>query len=772
MADERPPAEGHGVRTELSRDLTLFHVTMMGVGMMIGAGVFVGMGPTIAKAGPGGVLLTFALNGVVALCTAMGYAELASAVPRAGGAYNYARIGFGQGVSFLAGWMEWFASAVAGSLYAITFATYVVQFMRHLTGPAEGAAATGGQVLAALPETGVAWYQRAVAVGVALFFIWINYRGVSETGKTGALITLGQTAALALIAVAGVVVAIAGPEKLSTFRPFLPRGFSAVLVTMGMTYVAFEGFEVIAQAGDETIQPRRNLPKAMLYSVGIVVVTYLGVGFAAVVATHGAGESAARWFRQEPETAFFHAITRLLPGVGAWLVIAAVIFASTSALNATIFSATRVSYALGRDRMLPPGLARISRKRRIPHVALFATATIVVAVAALLPVHHVAASASIMFLLLFFLVNLSVIRIRRHLGDELTYGYVMPLFPLIPLAAIVIQPLLAVHVFEVSPLAWIICGGWLAASGAIYFLYGRTHATERPGRIVTLEEVEEPEARGREYAVLLPVANPANAVQLIQAAIAVAQKKNGEIDILHMVPIPEQVPLEAAGHYLAEGREAVVEAMLYTAVAVPANRSVRYCRNAARGILSAAREKRTDLIMLGWRGRSYRREFVFGSTLDPILERSPCDVAVLRDCSKRSYDRVLVTVSGGPNLPLALELADTFATPETGRITCLNVRRKGESTRGAARSIEFLLKAVGTGGDRYVVKFAESDDLVGTIAQTAEDHDLVIMGASARSRWHRIFAGTLPEDVALRTPRPFIMCKAAGRIESFLQRWI
>ena len=94
---------GKPVESELSRDLTLFHITMMGLGMMIGAGVFLGIGNAVYVAGPGGALLTFLLNGIIAMFTALSYAELSSAVPRAGGAYNYARIGFGQGTSFVAG---------------------------------------------------------------------------------------------------------------------------------------------------------------------------------------------------------------------------------------------------------------------------------------------------------------------------------------------------------------------------------------------------------------------------------------------------------------------------------------------------------------------------------------------------------------------------------------------------------------------------------------------------------------------------------------------
>ncbi len=118
------------VTAELSRDLSLFHLTMMGLGMMIGAGVFLGIGNAIRIAGPGGVLLTFALNTLLALFTAMSYAELSSAIPRAGGAYNFARIGFGGGTSFLAGWMEWFASSVAGSMYG--------HYLCHLHGSLPG----------------------------------------------------------------------------------------------------------------------------------------------------------------------------------------------------------------------------------------------------------------------------------------------------------------------------------------------------------------------------------------------------------------------------------------------------------------------------------------------------------------------------------------------------------------------------------------------------------------------------------------------------------
>ena len=385
--------------SELSRDLSLFHITMMGLGMMIGAGVFLGIGNAIYIAGPGGVLLTFTLNGIIAILTAMSYAELSSAVPRAGGAYNFARLAFGRGTSFTAGWMEWFASSVAGSLYAVTFAIYTVRYFQGLG------------LLSWLPFSTYT-IEKIVALLIASLFLYVNYRGASETGKIGAFFTLGQTLFLIFIGLVGILVFIKDPSRIQNLSPYLPFGWTKILITMGFTYVAFEGYEVIAQAGDEAIDPKRNLPKAMIYSVAIVTFTYVIVAFATIVAVKagapGVEGAPWEWIGSFRERGFGEAVSRLMP-YGNFFLTIAVIFASLSALNATIYSATRASYALGRDRMLPKFFANISPKRKTPWVALLFTGCIVIGVAVLLPTMDVASSASIMFLFLFFLVNVSVI---------------------------------------------------------------------------------------------------------------------------------------------------------------------------------------------------------------------------------------------------------------------------------------------------------------------------------------------------------------------------
>ena len=121
--------------------------------------------------------------------------------------------------------------------------------------------------------------EKIVAILIAIIFLYINYRGASETGKIGALFTFGQILFLVIIGIIGVIFTMKDPERLSNFKTFMPNGWIKILAAMGLTYVAFEGYEVIAQAGDETINPKKNLPKAILLSVLIVTIIYVFIAF-------------------------------------------------------------------------------------------------------------------------------------------------------------------------------------------------------------------------------------------------------------------------------------------------------------------------------------------------------------------------------------------------------------------------------------------------------------------------------------------------------------
>lgn len=746
------------ISTELSRELSLFHITMMGLGMMIGAGVFLGIGNAIFVAGPGGVLLTFTLNGIIALFTALSYAELSSAIPRAGGAYNFARLAFGRGTSFIAGWMEWFASSVAGSLYAVTFAIYTIRYFQGL------------KLLDWLP---ISTYtaEKMVAFLIAGFFLYINYRGASEAGKVGAFFTLGQTLFLIFIGVVGIFRVVQDPSLLQNLSPFLPHGWHKLLITMGFTYVAFEGYEVIAQAGDETIDPKRNLPKAMLYSVFIVTLTYVAVAFASLVSIKtgmpGVEKVPWEWIGSFKERGFGEAVSRLMP-YGNFFLTLAVIFASVSALNATIYSATRTSYALGRDRMLPRIFATISRKQRTPWVALVFSGVIVIGVAVLLPTMDVASSASIMFLFLFFLVNVSVIKIRLNMGDELSYGFIMPFFPWVPIIAIICQGVLAIWLVHMSWLAWIVAPVWIGSGFVIYWSYSRKHAVTTADEIQVLEEERAPE--GDQYRIMLAVANPDTTLKMIRTTYLISEAKNARVDLLHMVPVPEQVPLADAEEFMLEGKEGILEAMMYFVMKFPVATTIRYCRNIARGILGAVKEKKVDLLIMGWHGLAKSQVFKLGRTVDFLLERSPSNVAVLKNFSNQPFKRILVPWGGGPHGFFALEIASILAERDQSEIVAFAVNPQKRKIDPA--QISGVFKNQPHIQERINIKCINAANVVDTILKETEQHDLVILGSTRDPLVYQATRDSISHVLAHKCEKPLMIVKASGRWTSWIKRWL
>ncbi len=772
-SSQEQQASPHNPTPELSRELSLYHITMMGLGMMIGAGVFLGMGISIGKAGPGGVVLTFALNGVLAIFTAMSFAELSSAIPRAGGAYNFARIGFGRGTSFLAGWMEWFASSVAGAMYALTFSLYTIRFINAL-GLLDGFYS----LLHINPESDI--FLKIIAVVTAATFIYINYRGASETGKIGAMITMGQTIFVVFIGIVGVFTVIKDPSRLNNFVPFMPEGWSKLLVTMGFTYVAFEGFEVIAQAGDEAIDPRRNLPKAMINSVLIVTVIYILVAFATVVSVKAGPDITIdgqvvqpwQWIGQFGPEGFGSAIAKLISykNIGNFILTLAVIFSSTSALNATVFSATRASYALGRDKMLPSFFAKIHKTRNTPYGALICTAVIILFVATMLPTKDVASSASIMFIFLFFLVNLCVIKIRRSMSDEMTYGYMMPLFPIFPILAILCQVILAVELREMSHIALIVAPIWVVVGIAVYFFYSRSRAVTTEEDILVLEEQKA--IPSDKYRVMVAIANPANATALVQGTYKLCGAKDAQVELIHMLPVPDQVALTDAKKYMTPGKEALMEAMLSLSLHFTISTTIRYCRNIARGIVSAIRQKKTQMLVLGWHGKSSKGIFNLGATVDPIIEQTPCDVVVMKDCSgNKTFENVLVPVAGGPNSAFALEIATIMAETENSTITAFTVDR-GNETFNLDQFLDVQAEQLSIRRGRFKSKTVKAKSTVLAILKESREHDLVVLGTTNKPMLVQMARQSLPEKIACRCKTPLVMVKKGQGVRSWIKRWI
>lgn len=242
------------IRVSLSRDLTLFDITMIGIAGMIGAGIFALTGIATGIAGPA-VLLAFLLNGIVATFTGLAYAELGSAIPEAGGSYLWVKEGMGDHFGFLAGWVDWAAHTIACALYAVTFGAFfselVVNFM------------------------GIDLIPQGILLNISAFVIvtlmaLLNYMGAKESGRIGGFVTMFKITILVAFAGFGISKTLLKPDWVTTFTgapAFLPNGFTGVLVAMGLTFIAFEGYEIIVQSGEEVKNPEKNIPKAILISL-------------------------------------------------------------------------------------------------------------------------------------------------------------------------------------------------------------------------------------------------------------------------------------------------------------------------------------------------------------------------------------------------------------------------------------------------------------------------------------------------------------------------
>jgi len=319
-----------------------------------------------------------------------------------------------------------------------------------------------------------------------------------------------------------------------------------------------------------------------------------------------------------------------------------------------------------------------------------------------------------------------------------------------------------------SWMAWVVGPIWVFAGIAVFQFYSKHRAVPTEDEIHVVEE--EPAPAGDEYRVMVGVANPQTALPLVRTTYKLCGAKEGRIELLHMVPAPEQVPLSDVPRYTGEGREGIVEMMIYLTSMFPVSTTMRYCRSIARGIISAVREKRTDLLILGWRGQPQAGHFALGSTLDPVIERVPCNVIILKNFEDRPFHRVLVPVTGGPNGAFALEVGSILVQEKTDELTILTVDT-GRKAFDVKQFVEEHKERIRLPLDRVTTKVVKSQDVVGAILDESTTYDLVVIGCTAESWLYRLTHETIPAAVAKACPTPIAMVKARTGIRSWMKRW-
>lgn len=723
----------------LSREMRLIDVTMIGVGAMIGAGILVLTGIAAGVAGPA-LVLAFALNGVVTLFTAMVYAELGSCFHDAGGGYLWVKKGLPGANGFLAGWMSWLAHAVACSLYALGLGAY------------------SGHVLAVLGYSGGHDWpvgpEKILACTIVAAFCFINYLGASETGKAGNIVTAAKILVLGVFIAFGVAVLLGEHDWTRNFENFMPNGWGGVFMAMGLTFIAFEGYEIIAQCSEEVQDPKRNIPRAVFTSLAIVIPIYLLVAWVAIGAIDGGDQPTWQYLAEKKEIAMVEAARQFFPGGGLMILIGGLL-STMSALNATVYSSARVSFAMARDHNLPGMFARLSRRRRTPHVSILFSMLIIVAMLLWLPIEDVASAADIMFMLLFLQVNIAMINLRRRM-PELDRGYTVPWFPLVPILGVATKLFLAVWMFNYSPIAWLSAGLWIGGGYLLHRFYAAPKEAEAREEIAQYERIER-----KEYRVLAALSSPRTAPSITEVALAIAKSHGGEVICLSVVEVPEDQPLRAGLDQTAKVQPLIEEAVRTANQAgVTARGIIKVSHRVSLGITETAREEECNFVVMGRRRSLSFLEWVFTNAVDRVVREAPCDVAVVGGVVRKGIiTRVLLPLTTGRHPRLAAELAPSLAAWCEADIQPLTVVGVGQEAEAASRQRTAVEELVAEAGLRARVAMVRGDDVADVVLGQARTGDLILIGGDTGGTVAQLVTNPVPLELIERGRVPVVMVR-------------
>jgi amino acid transporter len=401
--------------------LNLAEVTAIGIGGMIGGGIFAVLGLAIATAGHA-VALTLAGGGVIALLTGLSYAHLGLHFRGDGGSFTYIERAFAAPlVAGCAGWLLVLGYVGTLALYATAFGDYGATLFGH-----------GGARLVTAGLAGL----------VLIGFLGINLRGARTSGGIELGVVAIKLLILAVFAVAGLI-----GIQANHFVPLFDRGVASPLVAVALIFVAYEGFELIPNAIDEMADPARNLRPAIVIAVVLTTVIYIVVAIAAL------GNLTPAQIQQDQEYVLAVAARPTLGQAGFVLIGIAALLSTASAIKATLFGAARLAMVMAREHALPQVFALQERSRPVPYVALLALTGLSLAFALAAPLAAISGFASATFLVIFAAVNFSALRLAGRIG----------LLPLIPLAG---------GLLATASLALLLWHDWQEDRPSLYLLLG------------------------------------------------------------------------------------------------------------------------------------------------------------------------------------------------------------------------------------------------------------------------------------------------------------
>lgn len=435
--------------TQLRKSLRAVDLAALGIGSVVGTGIFVATGQGAHLAGPG-VLLSFIIAAITAGLCALTYSELASMFPVAGSTYSYSYAAFGEVIAWIIGWDLMLEYLVSGSAVASGWSTTFIGLLENL----------GVKLPTALCLTPLAGgIVDLPAILITLLITWILYLGIRESSITNNIIVVLKVGVIVLFIVLGI-----SHVNLSNLTPFAPFGWKGIMAGAAIIFFAYIGFDAVSTAAEETINPKKDVPLGLMLCLAVVIVLYVGVAFVLT--------GLVPFKEIDVGNALPAALARIGIRWGGALVATGGIIGMISTLLITVYGQVRIFMVMARDGLLPEVFSRVHPKHRTPAICTWITGALTAIIAGFFPLSVIIELCNIGTLFAFILVSVGVV-VLRHTQPQVERRFRTPLVPFTPLVTIGF----CLYLMGSLPvLTWMRFTAWLAAGLLIYFAYGMKHS--------------------------------------------------------------------------------------------------------------------------------------------------------------------------------------------------------------------------------------------------------------------------------------------------------
>jgi APA family basic amino acid/polyamine antiporter len=433
----------------LKKALTAWDLTAIGIGCIIGVGIFVLPGVQAAKHSGPGIILSFAIAAAACACSAFCYAELAAMIPVSGSAYTYGYATLGEIFAWIIGWDLILEYMVAAILVSTGWSAYFVNLLRTAVGwefP---------HFLAASPWDRDPGLFNLPAVAIVLLITWLLIRGIKESSRVNLTIVVVKVAVIFFF----IAAAVSHVEP-ANWKPFMPFGFGGVMTSAAIVFLAYVGFDAVSTTAEEALNPQRDMPIGILCSLLIATVLYI-----AVAAIMTGVVPYAQLDVADPIALVLNSLNMRWASL---VISSGAIAGITSVLLVLLLGQPRILFSMSRDGLLPAFLSKVHPRFQTPHITTMSTGGIVALAAAFTPIDVSSELCSIGTLFAFMIVCAGVI-VLRYVRPEMNRPFRVPATPVLPAVGILLCGYLMISLPLVTWMRFLV---WLVLGLLLYTLYG------------------------------------------------------------------------------------------------------------------------------------------------------------------------------------------------------------------------------------------------------------------------------------------------------------